>query len=106
MELDTTGMTPQGLALSPDSKFLYVWCFMSRTVETYDVSQVGKTNNFPKVQSISAQSTEPLAANILAGKRIFYNSHDARMSRDDYIACASCHLEGGADEAVFDFTSG
>src|SRR6185503_8225429 len=50
--------------------------------------------------------SEALPASILAGKKIFYNSADTRMSRDGYIACASCHLEGAADETVFDFTDG
>ena len=111
MALETTGMTPQGLAISNDNKFLYVFDFMTRTVEVYNVSAVGGTNNFPKVQSISAQTSEALPTgtpkqDILAGKKIFYNSDDTKMSRDGYIACASCHLDGGADETVFDFTNG
>ena len=111
MALETTGMTPQGLAISNDNKFLYVFAFMSRTVEVYNVSAVGGTNNFPKIQSISAQTSEALPTgtpkqDILAGKKIFYNSDDTKMSRDGYIACSSCHLDGGADETVFDFTNG
>jgi hypothetical protein len=104
MELETTGLTPQGLAIKPDNSRLYVWNFMSRTVETYDITQVGLSNSFVKKSSVSAQTSEALPASVLAGKKIFYNSADARMSRDGYVACASCHLEGGADETVFDFT--
>jgi fibronectin type 3 domain-containing protein len=102
--LDVTGLTPQGLAIKPDDSRLYVWNFMSRNVEVHDISTLGAGNNFVRKATASFQTSEPLPANILRGKKVFYNSADDRMSRDDYIACASCHLEGGADETVFDFT--
>jgi len=102
---DTTGIAPQGLVLSPDNKFLYVWAFMSRKVEVYDVSSVGTTTTFPQVGSYDAQSSEALSASVLAGKQIFYNAANPKMSNDSYIACSSCHLEGGGDETLFDFTS-
>jgi fibronectin type 3 domain-containing protein len=100
-----TGLTPQGIAIKPDNSRLYVWCFMSRTIETFDISTLlgGGTSGFTKKSSVSTQTSEPLAANILAGKKIFYNSSDPRMSRDSYIACSSCHLEGDSDGTVFDF---
>ena len=109
-QTDTTGLTPQGLAIKPDDSRLYVWNFMSRTVEVYDIHDHLNTTLFPKVATLSTQAVELLAnaaqpaKSILRGKQIFYNSADDRMSRDAYMACASCHLEGGADETVFDFT--
>ena len=41
---------------------------------------------------------------MLRGKRLFYNAADPRMSRDGYIACAGCHLDGGSDGMVWDRT--
>ena len=38
------------------------------------------------------------------GKRIFYNAADPRMSAEGYISCATCHLDGGHDGRVWDFT--
>jgi fibronectin type 3 domain-containing protein/mono/diheme cytochrome c family protein len=106
IDIDTTGITPQGLAIKPDNQRLYVWNFMSRTIDTVDITAVGTSNAFPLKSSVSAQTSELLAANILAGKKIFYNATDPRMARDEYIACSTCHLEGGSDETVFDFTDG
>ena len=34
----------------------------------------------------------------------FHDAGDRRMSRDHYISCASCHLEGGHDGRTWDFT--
>jgi cytochrome c peroxidase len=45
-----------------------------------------------------------LAADVLAGKRIFYDAWDDRMSRDNYIACAGCHLDGEQDGRIWDFS--
>ena len=42
-------------------------------------------------------AVETLSPQVLAGKRIFYNSADERMAAEGYISCASCHLDGGQD---------
>jgi len=49
-------------------------------------------------------STEPLDATVLLGKQLFNDSSDPRLSRDGYIACAHCHLDGDTDNRVWDFT--
>jgi mono/diheme cytochrome c family protein len=49
---------------------------------------------------------------VLFGKQLFYNAnvgprdHDGenRINTDGYLTCASCHLEGHADQRVWDFT--
>jgi len=54
--------------------------------------------------TISTVSNETLSAQVLLGKQIFYNAKDSRMNLDSYISCASCHLDGGHDGRVWDFT--
>jgi YVTN family beta-propeller protein len=100
-----TGRAPRGMVLGANGR-LYVQNFMSRTVSVYDVSGLlnATSTNVPKVADVSAVATELLAANVLTGKRIFYNADDARMNRDKYISCASCHQDGGQDGRVMDFT--
>src|SRR5690606_13735324 len=49
-------------------------------------------------------AAERLSPQELLGKRIFYNAEDRRMSRDKYISCAACHLDGDNDGQVWDFT--
>ena len=47
---------------------------------------------------------EPLSADVLAGKKLFYDASDIRLTSQGYIACASCHLDGASDHRTWDFT--
>ncbi len=104
--LDTTGLAPQGLVFNPNGTRLYVHNFMSRTVRVFNTENIILSNNFvPVVQAtIRTINTEVLAPEVLLGKQIFYNADDERMTFAGYISCATCHLDGGSDERVWDFT--
>ncbi|MDA8962784.1 Ig-like domain-containing protein [Pseudomonadales bacterium] len=101
-----TGLAPQGLVLSPDGSRLFVHNFMQRSVSTFDVSELslGTGVSVLPLSTIPTVASEILAPSVLKGKQIFYNAADARMSLNGYISCASCHLEGGQDGRVWDFT--
>jgi cytochrome c peroxidase len=58
----------------------------------------------PRLAQIRTIGTEKLTEPVLRGKRIFYNAADTRMSREGYLSCASCHLDGDSDGQVWDFT--
>jgi YVTN family beta-propeller protein len=100
------GFAPQGLALSPDNARLYVSNFMSRTVSVFNVSQVVNEGAVTAalVTTWNAVATERLTAQVLSGKRLFYDAADPRLARDAYISCAACHNDGGHDGRVWDFT--
>jgi YVTN family beta-propeller protein len=101
-----TGRAPQGLVLSPDGRRLYVSNFMDRTVDAYDLSQLQDSGQWtaPRLASRATVTTERLAANVLLGKRLFYDARDTRLARDAYISCASCHNDGAADGRTWDLT--
>ena len=103
--LVNVGRAPRGLLLTPAGR-LYVQNFMSRTVSVYDVNGIlnSTTNVATLLADIATVAVEPLSAQVLQGKQIFYNAGDRRMSRDKYISCASCHQDGGHDGRVMDFT--
>ena len=101
-----TGLTPQGLALTDDGSLLFTQDFMQRTVSVFDVFELSSGSGvsaYP-LATIPTVANEALDATVLAGKRIFYNAADPRMSLDGYISCASCHLDGGQDGRVWDFS--
>ncbi|QJR12261.1 hypothetical protein DSM104443_03346 [Usitatibacter rugosus] len=102
--LVNVGRAPRGMLLANGR--LYVQNFMSRSVTVYDVSGIlaSTSNSYSQLATINTVATETLAANVLNGKRIFYNADDARMNKDKYISCASCHQDGGQDGRVMDFT--
>jgi YVTN family beta-propeller protein len=100
------GRAPQALALSPDGLQLYVSNFMDRTVGVFDLEPllVRGIADVPALTTLAAIGTERLAANVLAGKRLFYDARDPRLARDAYMSCASCHNDGGQDGRVWDLT--
>jgi DNA-binding beta-propeller fold protein YncE len=100
--IDSIGEAPQGLALSPDGRFLYVQAYLSRTVRAYDVTDLSREP--PLLGEVTTAALEPLSQEIMLGARVFHRSRDARMSRTGYLSCASCHLDGEGDGLVWDFT--
>ncbi len=99
--ISDAGATPEGLALSPDGRLLFVQDFLDRSVRVFDVSVMPIPTLVAEVRTASG---EPLAPDVLAGKILFYRSRDPRMSRTGYLSCASCHLDGEGDNLVWDFT--
>nr|WP_246462763.1 carbohydrate-binding protein [Pelagicoccus albus] len=97
---------PQGLCLSPDGTKLYVQNFMSRSMTVHDVSElvrrgVAGSALLATVQSVVEEALDP---EVLIGKQLFYDAFDDRLSRSDYISCASCHNDGGQDGRVWDMS--
>lgn len=100
------GLGPQAMALDPAGARLAVFNFLSRSVSYYDVAGLlrGTRNAAPELATITTVASEPLSPVVLAGKRIFHDAADHRMSRDSYLSCATCHFEGGHDGRTWDFT--
>ena len=98
------GRAPQGVLVSPDRSTLYVHNFMDRSLGIYDLRPLinQARAEVPPIATVGAVVTERLAANVLAGKRLFYDARDPRLARDRYMSCASCHNDGGADGRVWD----
>jgi DNA-binding beta-propeller fold protein YncE len=104
-EIDT-GLAPHGLYVDPQRKRLYVNNFLGRSVSVVDIAPVLSAQSFATkpLATVATVAVEPLHEAVLRGKRVFYNAADRRMSRDNYLSCASCHADGGDDGMVWDFT--
>jgi YVTN family beta-propeller protein len=100
------GRAPQGLALSPDGRTLFVHNFMDRSISVHDVSSYlsGGTAAPTVIATLSTITTERLTPQILLGKQLFYDAADPRLALQEYISCASCHNDGGHDGRTWDFT--
>ncbi|MEM6296381.1 MAG: hypothetical protein AAGA54_34245, partial [Myxococcota bacterium] len=96
------GFAPEGLALTADDRYLYVDAFMSREVVVYDVSSFAV---LPEVlAAIPITDGEPLPEEVARGKVLFNDAFDVRLSKDSYMACGHCHLDGESDHRTWDFT--
>jgi len=103
MRIDT-GFAPQGLLVSPDRKTLWVHNFMDRTVGVFDLTPLTEQARAeaPAVATLATIGVERLAANVVRGKKLFYDARDPRLSRDRYMSCATCHNDGGHDGRTWD----
>jgi YVTN family beta-propeller protein len=100
------GRAPQGLALSPEGRQLYVHNALDRTAASYDLSPLVDLGQkrLPLVSTLSSVAVEKLSATVLIGKQLFYDARDPRLARDGYLSCASCHNDGGSDGRTWDLT--
>ena len=96
------GHAPQGIVVSADGQRGYVANYLSRDMRVLDLSNP----RTPAILTTVPTTTEPLPSAIANGKRLFYRSREPRHSRGNYIACASCHADGGGhDGRSWDFTN-
>jgi large repetitive protein len=100
------GRAPQGLVVSADGLRLFVSNFMDRSVTVHDLSRLVQFGEFsvPAPMTMNAVAGERLAAQVLQGKRLFYDARDPRLARDSYMSCATCHRDGGSDGRTWDLT--
>jgi len=100
------GLAPQGVAVSPDGRRLFVHNFMQRTVSSFDLAPLLDRGEATAslAATLATVGTEALPANVLRGKQLFYDARDTRLARDSYISCAACHNDGGQDGRTWDFT--
>jgi hypothetical protein len=101
------GYAPSGLCISPDGSKLYVHNFLERTVRVFNTSGLiaATSSSAPLLGTVALLVKEPLAANVLQGKKLFHNSQDPRLALDGYMSCASCHLGGDHDGRTWDLTN-
>jgi len=100
------GRAPQGLVLSPDGRTLFVDEFMDRTVSVFALGDLldYEDTALPRLATVDKLSGEALDPAVLRGKQLFYDAADPRLALESYMACASCHNDGGHDGRVWDFT--
>lgn len=84
------GQRPRDLALSPDGSRLYTLDQLSNGVSVIDTATL-------RVVATLALAEDLRPAAIRLGERIFTTSRPATIARDHWMACASCHLDGGFD---------
>lgn len=99
------GMAAQGLCTDPTTDRTFIKNFMSRDVTVLETGALYRSGTLSvDSETVATVGHEILSPAVLRGKQIFYNASDPRMSAEGYISCATCHVDGGDDGRVWDFT--
>lgn len=99
------GAAPQGICTDADTGRSFVHNFLDRDVTVLETASLFGTGSIQvPQQAVDLVNNELLAADVLMGKRFFYDAGDPRMSAEGYLSCATCHVDGGEDGRVWDFT--
>ena len=98
------GEAPVGVAVH--GREVFVHSFLSRALHRVSIftGTAGTVGALAVTGETALVGSETLPEAVLAGKRLFYSAADPRISRDGYLSCASCHLDGESDGRVWDFT--
>ena len=101
------GRAPTGVLFDAANQRLFVLNYLDRSISGFDVAElVNATGTAAPALAPAAGlvATEPLAPEVLHGKRLFYDATSARLNEEGYMSCASCHLDGSHDGRTWDFT--
>ena len=93
------GSNPRGIVVTDDGMTAYVHNALSDDISVVDLTTLEELYRIPVTRS-------PLPADVLAGKLLFHGSSRTEMARDQWITCASCHLDGAIDRRTWQFEDG
>jgi len=88
------GTSPRGILLNRDNTLLFVHNVFDGTLMTI------QTNTL-RVDDVLPISAVTLPTDQLIGMRLFYSARDGRMSREEWLSCATCHFDGTSDGRIW-----
>ncbi len=97
-----TGANPRGIVLDRDEARAYVMNYLSRDVSVLDLKELSLRRELARIDVVA----ETLDPELARGKRLFNNASDPRISQLGWIACASCHPDGGSDGTTWSTPEG
>lgn len=100
------GTTPIASIIDTSRARLYVLNFLSRDLSVYDVADLLADGALvTPITQVPLVAAEPLSAQVLRGKILFYDATSTKLNSEHYMSCASCHIDGYQDGQVWDLTS-
>ena len=93
------GSFPNGIDISESGREIYIHNSLDGTISVVD------TEAFI-VSSVIESTLISASSAVLNGQKLFHSSDDTRMSKDQWIACATCHFGGEADNVNWFFPDG
>lgn len=102
----TLDFAPTGVVVSPDGRRVIAHNWLGRSISVIgaDAFVAGSTSSHALLNEFPTVSSEVLSAQLLLGKQLFFDSADPRLTAQSYIACSTCHADGGHDGRTWDFS--
>ena len=103
------GHLPQGIVISADDRFAYI---DERNTSDIAVVKLERTRAGLGLAAdgapIPTLASDPMPATLRLGQHLFYsaNSDELPLTRNHWIACATCHMEGRSDAVTWRFAQG
>jgi mono/diheme cytochrome c family protein len=100
---------PEGIVLSPDESFAYLDERNSGDVAILELDRshggLALASTAPVIPRLAA---DPMPAALRLGQHLFFsaNSDEYPITRNHWVACASCHIEGRSDAVTWRFAQG
>ena len=94
------GDRPMGVALSPTEPMAYIANDLSLDVSIVDLADPARPREVGRVATgVPARWERYPVTNpqLLRGAKLFYTSADPRISANEKVACATCHINGESD---------
>jgi len=103
------GHMPEGIAFAPDDSVAYLDERNTRDVAVVKLARNG--NGISLVVDgapIARMTSDPMPAQMRLGQHLFYsaNSDEYPITKNHWIACATCHMEGRSDQVTWLFSQG
>jgi len=103
------GHMPEGIVLSPDDSVAFV---EERNTADVVALRVDLSSGTPRLSldgaPIPRLAADPMPAPLRLGQHLFYsaNSDEYPITKNHWVACATCHLEGRSDAVTWLFAQG
>lgn len=99
---NTYGDGAKGLVGNNSGTRLYIHNQLSRSIAVFESQPNGELKFVTKWKTVT---NEKMDADVLDGKRIFNRTNISNLSREGYMSCASCHIDGSHDGRIWDLSS-
>jgi len=102
------GHMAEGLALSPDESVAYIDERNTGDVAVVRIDRSGDHVALTVDGTIPRMMADPMPMHLRLGQHLFYsaNSDEYPITKNHWVACASCHIEGRSDAVTWRFEQG
>ncbi|MEO8840781.1 MAG: di-heme oxidoredictase family protein [Kofleriaceae bacterium] len=102
------GHLPEGIAIAPDDSVAYIDERNTGDVAIVRIVRSGTGVTLEPGATVPRFATDPMPAQLRLGQHLFAsaNSDEYPLTKNHWIACATCHMEGRSDQVTWLFAQG